>query len=69
MNKIFIFLFLVLIGWNEEGRRGQDFLLIPQWFESFRSHLPRARWRNIVFVECLYMVKQTVVGVCYIGGL
>ena len=26
--------------------------------ESFHSHLPRARWRNLVCVECLYMIKS-----------
>ena len=46
----FIFLFLVLIRWNEEGRWVQDFLLLPQGFESLPSDLPRARWRNLVYV-------------------
>ena len=48
----FIFLFLVLISWNEEGRWVRDFLLLPQRFESFTSDLQRvrARWRNLIFV-------------------
>ena len=28
-------------------------LLLPQGFGSFHSHLPRARWCNLVCVECL----------------
>ena len=39
--KSFIFLFRVLIRWNEERRWVQDFLLPPQGFESFISDLPR----------------------------
>ena len=48
--KSFLFLFLVLIRWNEERRRVQDFLLLPQGFESFPSDLLRARSRNFVCV-------------------
>ena len=48
----------------------QDFLLLPQGFESFPSHLPRARWRNLVRVcaWCLSVIKLMVVGFCSIGG-
>ena len=46
----FIFLFLVLIRWNEKGRWVQDVLLSPQGFDSFHLHLPRARWRDLMCV-------------------
>ena len=36
---------------NEEGRWVQDFLLLPQGFESFPSDLPLGRWRNLVLAE------------------
>ena len=61
-------LFLVLIRWNKEGRYVQDFLLLPQGFESFPSDLRRARWCNLVCVACLYMIKPMVVSFCSIGG-
>ena len=49
-NESFIFLFLVLIRWNEEGRWGQDLLLLPQGFESLSSALPQARWCKLACV-------------------
>ena len=38
---------------NEERRCMQDFLLLPQEFESFPSDLLQARWPNLVYVEYL----------------
>ena len=38
---------------NEEWRWAQDFILLPQGFESFPSDLSRARWHNLVYVEYL----------------
>ena len=38
---------------NEEARRVQYFLVLPQGFESFHSIFSRARWRNLVRKECL----------------
>ena len=46
---------------NEEGRWVQDFLVLPQGFGSFPSVFLRARWRNLVRVECLLMIKPMVV--------
>ena len=69
----FIFLFLVLIRWNElsrwnkDGRWVQDILLLPQGFESFLSDLPQVRLHNLVCVKCLVMIKAVVVGFCCIG--
>ena len=40
----------------------QDFFLSTQGFKSFHSDLPRARMRNLVCVECLYMIKSIAVG-------
>ena len=62
--------FLVLIRWNDQGRWDQELLLLPQRFESLSSDLMRVRWRSLarVCVQCLLMVKLTVVGFCSIGG-
>ena len=40
--RILFFLFLVLIRWNEEGMRVQDFFFLPPGRESFVSELPEA---------------------------
>ena len=45
-----MFVLLVFIRWNEEGRWVQYFLLLPLGSETFPSNLPRARWRNLVCV-------------------
>ena len=45
--------YLVLIRLNEEGKWVQDFLLLPQGFESLPSDLLRARWHNLMCVGCL----------------
>ena len=45
---------------------GPRFPLFPQGFESFPSDLPRARWRNLVCVQYLQMIKVVVVGFCSI---
>ena len=66
LSNFFVFLFLVLMTCNEEGRRVQDFLLLPQVCESFYSHLPQERWHNLVYVEFLLMIKPMVVGFCSI---
>ena len=39
-----------------------------QGFESFHSDLTQARWHNVVFVECLWMIKSVVVGFCFNWG-
>ena len=57
----------MLIRRNEKEREVQDNLLSPQGFESFHSDLPRARWRNVVCVECLLMIKSMMVGFCFVG--
>ena len=65
----FIFLFLVLIRWNEEGKWAHDFFLLHQGFESFPSDLTRERSRNLVCVcVCVVFVKikLMVVGFCSI---
>ena len=66
--SFFYLFFLVLIRLNKERKWVQDFLLLPQGFESFRSDLSQTRWSNLVRVECLQMIKLMVVGFCYIGG-
>ena len=38
------------------------FRFVTQRFKSFPSDLPRARWRNLTCVECLWMIKPMVVG-------
>ena len=38
---------------NEEGRRVQDFLLLPQEFQSFPSDRSQAKWPNLVRGEYL----------------
>ena len=58
-----------LIRWNEEGRRVQDFPLLPQRLDRFLSDLPQARWHNLLCVECLQMIKLMVVGLCSTGRL
>ena len=63
-SKVLSFLLLVLIRWNEEGRWIQDILLLLQGRKSFSSDLPRARWRNVVCVECLQMVFCFIEGWC-----
>ena len=66
-SKDLPFLFMVLIRWNEKRRWAQDFYLSFQRFESFHSDLPLTRWRDIVGVECLWIIKSMVVGFCLIG--
>ena len=44
-------MFLVLITWNKERRWVQNFILLPQGFESFYLGLPRAKWCNLVCVS------------------
>ena len=46
---------------NEEGRWVQNFLELPQGLRSFLSVSLRTRWRNLVRVECLQMIKAIVV--------
>ena len=53
---------------NKEGKWVQDFFMLPDGFEGFSSDLSRAKWRNLVRVECLQMVKRMVAGFCSIGG-
>ena len=48
-SKFLSFLFMVYFRWNEEERWIQDFLLLPQEFQSFPSDLRRGRWRNLVW--------------------
>ena len=48
-GRIYTF-FLVLIRWNEKKRWFQDFIPLPQKFESFPSDLLRARWLNLVYM-------------------
>ena len=43
--------------------------MLPQEFESFSSDLPWVWWRNLVRVECLYMIKPMMVGFCSDMGL
>ena len=45
----------------EEGRWFQDFLVLPQDFGSFPLTFSRARWRNLVRMECLQMIKPMAV--------
>ena len=45
----------------------QDFLLLPQGFESFPSDLLQTRWPNLVHVEYLQMGKPVVVGFVALG--
>ena len=58
----------MLIKGNEEGKLVQDFLMLPQGFERYYSQLSRVRWRNLMCVECLQMIKHMVVGFCSTGG-
>ena len=53
---------------NEEVRWIQDFFLLPQGFESSFWGLSQARWRNLVCVECLGIIKPVVVSFCSIEG-
>ena len=46
---------------NEERRWVQDFLVLPQGFGSFPSVFSRARWRNLVRVECLNIINPMMV--------
>ena len=64
----FFFLLLVLIRLNEEGSGVQDFLLLPQEFESVPSDVMQARWRNVMCVGDLQMIKSMVVGFCSTGA-
>ena len=52
--KSFIFLFLVLIRWNEKGRWVQDFLSSSQKFESFHLDLPRTKRLNLVWLVFVF---------------
>ena len=47
------FMVLVLIKGTRRGRWVQDFVLLPQGFESFPSDLSRAGWPNLLRVEYL----------------
>ena len=40
----------------------------PQGFESFHSDQARARWHNLVCMECLWTIKSMVFGFCFIGS-
>ena len=44
------------------------FILLPQGFKSFPSDLLRMRWCNLVYMECLWMIKLMMVGFCSVGG-
>ena len=45
-----------------------DYLVIPQGFESFPSDLSQVGWHNLVYLECLHMVKPMVVGGVFVHG-
>ena len=64
----FIFLFLVLNRWNEEGRWIQDFLLLLQWFDSFPADFLQVRWCKFSACVVFVMIKPMVVGSCSVGG-
>ena len=53
---------------NERGRSAQNFLVLPQGFRSFFTVFSRARWRNLVRLECLQMIKPMVVVFCSVEG-
>ena len=65
-SKVFVFLFLVFIRSNEEGKWVQDFLLLSQSIKVGPSKLPWARWGILKCVECLQMIKSLVLGLCSI---
>ena len=46
---------------NERGKWVQNFLVFPLGFGSFPRVFSRALWRNLVRVECVYMIKPMVV--------
>ena len=47
----FVFRSSVDIQYWDFSRGLRDFFLLPQWFESFPSEIPRVRWRNLVRVD------------------
>ena len=49
---------------NERGRWVESFLALPQGFLSFPTLFLGVKWRNLVHVECLKMIKPIVVGFC-----
>ena len=53
---------------NEGGRIVQDSLLLPQECGSFPAVALRARWYNLVRVECLSMIKPMVVVFVLVEG-
>ena len=50
------------------GGESKIFFCHPMGLENFHLDLLRARWRNLVYVEWLYMIKSMVIGFCFIGG-
>ena len=52
----------------EVGMRTKTCFCLPQRCGSFSLVFSQARWRNLVRVEGLWMIKAMVVGFCSIGG-
>ena len=77
INLIYLvneFFFLFLVQLNNMRTLGESkvlsfsFFVITQWFDSFPTVFLQARWRNLVHLECLQMIKPMVIGFCSIGG-